>query len=182
MSSARIVFAWSSSVRSRQDGPAASAESAGQTASTSDRSVESPSSQRLPSKRPTPPPSENTHTASWLAQPEESGCWNTSGSVFSGLGLARGVGEGVTSGVGDGRARAPTAAPAPTATTSITATATSAVVVVKENRIYIASSLFMRSSIGGWVSKRWSRNVGASFKGFPTIRKDAALFATARTY
>ena len=32
--------------------------------------------------------------------------------------------------------------------------------------VHIASSLFMRSWIGGWVSKRWSKKAGASFRGF----------------
>ncbi len=43
---------------------------------------------------------------------------------------------------------------------------------------FMASSLFMRSSIGGWVSKRWSKNAGASFSGLAIYNAAVALFAT----
>ena len=43
---------------------------------------------------------------------------------------------------------------------------------------HMASSLFMRSSMGGWVSKRWSKNAGASFSGLAMYKAAVALFAT----
>src|SRR5438093_378640 len=131
-SSERIVFATSSIVTTRPNAPIATTESGEQAAATNERSVESMSCHRCPSKRPIPPPSDTTHVASSLAQPAVSGCWKTSGPV-SGSGVAVGadVGTGVGIGVGVGRVTIPAAAPAPIAITSMTAaTAAAAAVAV----------------------------------------------------
>src|SRR5438477_4405668 len=131
MSSARMVLPRSSMVTTRPKAPTASTVSGLQAAATSERRVASMSSQRCSwrSKRPIPPPSETTHTASSVAHPAESGCLNTNGPV-SGSAVAVGTGVGVAGGgVGVPRVTTPKAAPAPTARTSMIAAAARAVLV-----------------------------------------------------